>query len=289
MKPALFAYARPRDLAEALDLLAGERGVAKVMAGGQSLGPMLNLRLLQPDLVVDITGLSELKRAGLDGDTLVLGAGITHADIEDGRVPDVTDGALSRVASAIAYRPVRNRGTIGGSLAHADPAADWVTAFSCLGAEVELASRDGRRILPLAAFLVGALEVALAPGELLVAVRLKRKAPSARWAYVKQCRKAGEFADAIGAVLLDPEAGTGRVAVGAIDAPPLVVADAASLFGGRIGPDFGRRFDRGAADAALLAAGLADDVDRHVHLTVLGRAVAEAAGSRAVAARAEAA
>ena len=124
MKPAPFAYARPRDLASALELLAREHGAIKIIAGGQSIGPMLNLRLVEPDLVVDVAGLPELRQAALEGNHLMLGACVTHADIEDGRVPDVTGGAMARVASAIAYRAVRNRGTVGGSLVHADPAAD---------------------------------------------------------------------------------------------------------------------------------------------------------------------
>lgn len=278
MKPARFAYARPRDLAAALDLVAGDNGVMKVVAGGQSIGPMLNLRLVEPDLLVDISGVAELRQAGQDGGGLVLGACVTHADIEDGRVPDVTAGAMARVASVIAYRAVRNRGTIGGSLAHADPAADWMSALSALGAEVELASRAGRRRLDLAAFVVGALDVALRPGELLVAVRVPAVAPGSRWGYAKHCRKAGEFAHAIGCVLLDPASGRGRAVIGAVEAAPVVVADARPLFGGRIGTDFASRFDPVAADAALVAAGMADAVDRHVHVTVLGRAVAQAGG-----------
>ena len=280
MKPAPFAYVRPQNLADALDLLAGARGITKVIAGGQSLGPMLNLRLLQPDLVVDIAGIPELRQVRRERDGLVLGACVTHADIEDGRVPDVTGGAMARVASAIAYRAVRNRGTIGGSLAHADPAADWVSALSCLGAEVELASRDGRRRLAIGAFLVGALEVALRRGELLVALHVPAVTPGVRWGYVKHCWKAGEFAHAIGAVLIDPARGAGRAVIGAVEAPPLVIPDARVLFGGRIGLDFGRRFDRAAADAALLRSGMADAADRHVHATVLTRAVAQAAEPR---------
>lgn len=272
MKAAAFAYRRPRDLAEALDLLGQDEGGTKIMAGGQSLGPMLNLRLLQPDRIVDVAGLAELRTATRTASGVRIGAGVTHADIEDGRVPDVTGGAMARVASAIAYRAVRNRGTIGGSLAHADPAADWVSALSCLGAEVELASRDERRRLPLGAFLVGALEVALRPGELLVAVHVPTMPAGSRFGYVKHCRKAGEFAHAIGAVLLDPATVQGRAVVGAVEAPPLVFADAADLFGNAA------RFDRDTADAALLAAGLTDAVDRHVHVTVLARAVAQALG-----------
>ena len=95
MKPARFAYARPRDLVAALDLVARERGLIKVIAGGQSIGPMLNLRLVEPDLVLDVAGLPELRQAARDGGHLMLGACVTHADIEDGRVPDVTGGAMA--------------------------------------------------------------------------------------------------------------------------------------------------------------------------------------------------
>ncbi|MCJ2081351.1 FAD binding domain-containing protein [Methylobacterium sp. J-090] len=277
MKPAPFAYERPADLATLLDRLAGAEGQVKLMAGGQSLGPMLNLRLVEPDLVLDITGIPELRRAAVEGDTLVLGACVTHADIEDGRVPDLTGGALARVAAAIAYRPVRNRGTIGGSLVHADPAADWVTSLIALGAEVELAAASGRRRLPLDAFVTGALDVALAPGEMLVAARIPALTPGTAWGYVKHCAKIGEFAHAIGAVRIEPETGRGRVVIGAIERAPLVVAEAGRLFGGRIGPDFAERFDPRAADGVLREAGMTDAVDRHVHVTILARAVAQAA------------
>ncbi len=116
MKAAAFGYERPADLNAALALMASADGTTKIIAGGQSLGPMLNLRLVEPDLIVDISGLSELKQAERRGDELVIGACIPHGDIEDGRIPDVTRGAMQRVAGAIAYRAVRNRGTIGGSL-----------------------------------------------------------------------------------------------------------------------------------------------------------------------------
>ena len=130
MKPAPFAYDRPRDLSSALAMLAGGDAGAKIMAGGQSLGPMLNLRLASPERIVDITAIEELKQADIGGDELVLGACVTHADIEDDRVADVTGGAMRAVAANIAYRAVRNRGTIGGSLSHADPSADWLSAGS---------------------------------------------------------------------------------------------------------------------------------------------------------------
>ena len=279
MKPAPFAYARPRDLADLLDRLAAAEGTVKLIAGGQSLGPMLNLRLVEPDLVIDIAGVPELRRAGIEGGTLVLGACVSHADIEDGRVPDVTGGAMARVAGAIAYRAVRNRGTVGGSLAHADPAADWVSSLIALGAEVELSAKAGCRRLPLDAFVRGALDVALEPGEIVSAVRVPAMPSGAAWGYAKHCSKIGEFAHAIGAVLIEPQRGRGRVVVGAIERAPLLIADARPLFGGRIGPDFGARFDARAADEALRSIGLADAVDRHVHVSVLARAVAQAARS----------
>jgi carbon-monoxide dehydrogenase medium subunit len=277
MKAAPFAYERPADLAAAIALMAQARGATKIIAGGQSLGPMLNLRLVQPDLIVDITGLSELKRADISGNELVIGACITHGDIEDGRIPDVTRGAMQRVAAGIAYRAVRNRGTIGGSLSHADPAADWVSALPALGARIRLRAVSGVRDLAIEDFITGALESALQPGEIVEAIRVPAMRPSARWGYFKACRKPGEFAHALAAVLIDPDAAIARVVVGAIEAKPIVIGDAASLFGGRIAGDFKQQFDAQVADQLLAKAGLANAADRHIHVAVLRRAIDEAA------------
>jgi aerobic carbon-monoxide dehydrogenase medium subunit len=277
MKAAPFAFERPSNLKAAIALMAETNGAAKIMAGGQSLGPMLNLRLVQPDLIIDITGLAELKQAERDGDELVIGACVTHGDIEDGRVPDVTRGAMQRVASNIAYRAVRNRGTIGGSLSHADPAADWVSALPALGAKVRLRGPKGHRDLPIEDFMTGALESALDANELVESVRVPVRRASARWAYVKACRKPGEFAHAIAAVMIDPEAGTARVVIGAIEAAPIVLGHAASLFGGRVTGDFRAQFDPRAANALLIKAGVASAADRHIHVAVLRRAIDEAA------------
>ncbi|MDR4308004.1 FAD binding domain-containing protein [Chelatococcus sambhunathii] len=270
MKAPRFHLVRPRDLAEALDRLAEPGGLVKVLAGGQSLGPMLNLRLVRPDLLVDVSGLPELRRVGREDDALVVGACVTHADFEDGRAPDVGSGMLARVASGIAYRAVRNRGTIGGSLAHADPAADWLSTLSAFGAEVEIASRSGTRRTPIGAFVTGALATTLAPGELVVAVRIPQVSAQARLGFVKHARKIGEFAHAIGAALVDPERGVARAVAGALDAAPLVIEDARELF------DRSAGFDRTEAGRRLAAAGLADTVDRHLHVEALGRALAEA-------------
>ncbi len=276
MKAAPFAYERPSNLKAAFALMAETNGAAKIMAGGQSLGPMLNLRLVQPDMIVDITGLAELKQADRDGGELVIGACVTHGDIEDGRVPDVTRQAMQRVAGGIAYRAVRNRGTIGGSLSHADPAADWVSALPALGAKVRLRGDSGYRDIAVEDFMTGALESALQANELVESVRIPTMRASARWAYVKACRKPGEFAHAIAAVLIDPEVATARVVLGAIEAPPVVLRDASSLFGGKITGNFKREFAPGAADAVLLKAGVANAADRHIHVAILRRAIEEA-------------
>jgi aerobic carbon-monoxide dehydrogenase medium subunit len=277
MKAAPFAYERPSDLKVAIALMAEAKGASKIIAGGQSLGPMLNLRLVQPDLIIDIAGLGELKQAERCGDELVIGACVTHSDIEDGRIPDVTRGAMQRVAAAIAYRAVRNRGTIGGSLSHADPAADWVSALPALGAKVRLRSTSGVRDLAIEDFVTGALETALQVGEIVESVRVPVLRSSARWGYVKACRKPGEFAHAIAAVLIDPEAAKARVAIGAIEAAPIVLRDASMLFGGRVTGNFKQQFDARVADTLLLKAGVANAADRHIHVAVLRRAINEAA------------
>jgi carbon-monoxide dehydrogenase medium subunit len=274
VKPVNFAYERPRHLDDAIGLLAVQGAHTKVLAGGQSLGPMLNLRLVQPDLIMDITALDQLKQADKLGDHAVLGACVTHADIEDGRVPDVTNGAMRAVAAGIAYRAVRNRGTIGGSLTNADPSADWVSALSALGAEAIVRGADGARTLAVEDFVTGALETVLGANELLEAIRVPAQSASAQWGYYKVCRKTGEYAQAIGAVLLDPPRNVFRAVIGATERKPLVLADARALFGGSY--DLAS-FDQGAADAMLQSMGMTDPLDRQIHTVALARAVRQAA------------
>jgi carbon-monoxide dehydrogenase medium subunit len=277
VKPARFDYERPRDLRAALALLAGENVTAKVLAGGQTLGPLLNMRLVQPDLVIDVTSIPELTKVEEDAEHLLLGACITHADIEDGRVPDVTKGAMRNVAAGIAYRAVRNRGTIGGSLTSADPSGDWVSALAALGAEVILRGPAGTRTLAIADYVVGALETSLGAGELLEAVRIPRMSKAARWAYLKRCRKTGEFAYAIGAVLIDADRNVCRAVIGATESRPIVLADARELFGGRADVDAVKAFDTRVADRILIDAGMIDPLDRQIHVVTLRRAAAQAA------------
>ncbi len=226
---------------------------------------MLNLRLAQPPLLVDITRIPELAAVSEDSDAVTIGATVTHAAIEDGRVPDPTRGFLSRVARGIAYRAVRTRGTIGGSLAHADPAADWLACLAAMDAEVVIASPRGERRARLWRFVRGAMDTELAPAELLVATRIPRPSPGSRFGFHKICRKTGEFADAVGVVAWDGGRRCTCVAAGATLGRPLLM----SITDGR--PTIA------AARTLLREAGFAgDDYDLALHATALNRAGDEA-------------
>ena len=274
MKAANFRYQKPASVEDALRILDSEGPKARLIAGGQSLGPMLNLRILQPPVLVDISAIPELRRVSADGADLVLGACVTHADIEDDRVVAGRGGVLARIAAGIAYRAVRNRGTIGGSLCYADPAADWVTTLPALSAMAVIRGLRGQRILPVEAFLTGALTTALAVGEMLVAVRVPKQPPLALFGYAKNCRKVGEFSKASAAILVEPDAMTGRVALGALDGAPRVVGAKDLLTKNK---DATVGVNAPAATAALIAAGVADPVRRHIHAAVLVRATLEMA------------
>jgi aerobic carbon-monoxide dehydrogenase medium subunit len=262
MKPAPFELARPANLAEAAAALAQPSGGARLLAGGQSLGPMLNLRLVRPAMLVAIAHLPELGAVAEDADAVTIGAAVTHSAIADGRTPDIGDGILARIAEGIAYRAVRNLGTIGGSLCHADPAADWLTTLTALGASVLTWREGGGRSIPLAQFITGAFRTALESGEIAQAVRVPRPSAQARWGYYKACRKPGEFAHAMVAVLDDPAPGIRRAVIGAVGGPPVVLE--------------GEQVALVAAEDALRDAGL-DAVARRMQAVALRRALAEAA------------
>jgi aerobic carbon-monoxide dehydrogenase medium subunit len=262
MKPAPFELACPANLAEAAAAVARHDGGARLLAGGQSLGPMLNLRLVRPAMLVAIAHLPELGAVAEDVDAVTIGAAVTHSAIADGRTPDIAGGILARIAEGIAYRAVRNLGTIGGSLCHADPAADWLCTLTALGANVLTWREGGGRAIPLAQFVVGAFRTALAPGEIAQAVRVPRPSAQARWGYYKACRKPGEFAHAMAAVLDDPAHGVCRAVIGAVGGPPVVLE--------------GERVTPAAAEDALRDAGL-DAVARRMQAVALQRALAEAA------------
>ncbi|MBZ9772582.1 FAD binding domain-containing protein [Mesorhizobium sp. CO1-1-8] len=224
MKPAPFGYERPRDLREAHQILRQSDGSAKIFAGGQSLGPMLNMRLAQPQRIMDITALPELTHREETKDSVFVGACVTHANIEDRLVPDASRGMMPSLATGIAYRAVRNRGTVGGSLCHADPAADWISILTALDAQVLISGEGGHRTLPISDFIMGVFEVDLSPTEILEGVRIPRLSARARWGYYKFCRKTGEFAEAIGVVVDDPENDVCRIVVGATEGAPYVLS-----------------------------------------------------------------
>jgi carbon-monoxide dehydrogenase medium subunit len=275
MKPANFEFARAGSLSEAATILRQSAG-AKVVAGGQSLAPMLNLRLVQPSILVDITAIPELTRVEEDADRVSVGACITAADIEDGRVRVAELPILTAVAGGVAYRAVRNRGTIGGSICHADPAGDWLPLLAALDAECMIS--DGRRArrAPIEDFVAGAFDVRLEPGELLQAIRIPRPSRTARCGYYKVCRKVGEFALASGAVLLDSERDVFRAVVGATQARPIVVDDARAIFDAVPRPGDAVRLNEKAVIDLLARAGSSKPTGARLHVTALRRAAAQA-------------
>ena len=227
MKAARFDHVRPDDLDAAIVALGSDG--AKPLGGGQSLGPMLNLRLARPSLLVNLPRLPEMRAVEDLPEGVMFGAGFTHAEFEDGVLPDPTHGILPSIARGIAYRAVRNRGTIGGSLAHADPAADWPTTLAALGASVRLAGPSGERRMAVEDFVIGPFETALTECEIVTGVFVPRLSENRSWSYVKSCRKTGEFAEAMTAVLADPERGVCRLVIGALEARAIVIPDAETI------------------------------------------------------------
>jgi len=215
MKPVAFEHAAPGEAKDAFALLS--RAGAKPLSGGQSLAPTMNLRLVRPAMLVDVKRLPGLRGFSEYAGHLRLGAATTHAEIEDGAVPDVTNGLMRHVAHGIAYRAVRNRGTIGGSLAHADPAGDWPNVMAALGATVIALGAEGERRIPADAFMLAPFTTALRPAEIILAVEIPRV--TARWGYCKINRKIGEFAKAIGLAIEAPR----RLLAGAVDGPPTLL------------------------------------------------------------------
>lgn len=216
MKPAAYEFAAATDAAAAFAQLAAG---AKPLSGGQSLMPAMNLRLLRPPRLVDVKRIPALREVHETATHLRLGAAITHAEIEDGAVPDPANGLMRHVARGIAYRAVRNRGTIGGSLAHADPAADWPSVMLALDARIIALGPLGERAIRAAAFMRAPFVTALQPDEIVAAIEIPRLPPEARWGHCKINRKAGEFAKAIGIAIGTPR----RLVVGAVEAPPVLL------------------------------------------------------------------
>jgi aerobic carbon-monoxide dehydrogenase medium subunit len=270
MKAPAVEYVRPRSLAEAIDVLAGSGGEARVMAGGQSLVAMMNLRLASPGLLVDIARLPELVVVAEDGNTVTIGACVTHAAMEDGRVPDPSRGLMQRVAAALAYRAIRNRGTIGGSLALSDPAAEWPAVLTALDAEVMVRGLGGRRSIRCTEFTTGIFETALAAHEIIESVRIPKLSAHARWGYVKLCRKSGEFASALAVAIVDQTLGHSRIVLGAANGAPLVLDDASRLISSGEREDMHNAV---AADLDRAADRHFDEFQRNLHMVAAMRAM----------------
>lgn len=228
MKAPKFAYTRILDVDEALAVLAKGGGTAKAMSGSQSLGPMLNLRLARPAQVVDVANIPSLRAVSRKAEWVEIGAAVTHAEIEDGIHQALAGHPMRQVASGIAYRAIRTRGTVGGSLAHADPAADWVVTLAALGARIVARSPRGERTIEADALMLGAYTTVLESDELIVAINVPSETPTTHWGYHKVCRKPGEFAEASAAVYFDVSRKCARIVLGAADGPPILLNELAA-------------------------------------------------------------
>lgn len=194
MKPARFDYLRPHTLDEALGHLASHDGEARILAGGQSLVPMLNLRLATPSVLVDINRLPGLDVLAEEERGLRVGALVRHADLaahvrNSGRHP-----LLAAALPFVAHQGVRNRGTVCGSLALADPASELPACAVCLDAEIGIAAAAGRRVVPAASFFQGLYETALEPAEMIVDVVFPRADPTWHFRFEEVARRRGDFA-----------------------------------------------------------------------------------------------
>ena len=238
VKPAPFAYHLARDVDEAVALLAELGEEAKILAGGQSLVPMMSFRLARPSDLIDVTripGLSYLQR---DAGGLHIGALTSHRAVETSTAPGVLDGyrVLPKSARWIGHYPIRTRGTFGGSIAHADPASEWCLLAVLLGAEIVLQGPAGQRIVPAEEFFEGFYSTAIRPDEMIVEVCFPRPAPHAtltEFAY-----RQGDFAivaAAVSAELTNSTCDSVRVVLGGVDPVPFTV-DTAELAGAPASP-----------------------------------------------------
>jgi carbon-monoxide dehydrogenase medium subunit len=262
MKLPPFEYACPTELSEAVALLASRNGDAKVLAGGQSLVPMLAFRLAAPALLVDLRKLPDLRKIDISGHGVTLGAMVRWCDIlADARLR-AAHPLLVAAVDHVAHYQIRNRGTIGGSMAHADPAAEMPgIALTC---EVEIATvgSAGPRVIAAADFFVGPLMTVLEPDEIIVEIRFPRWPSERRWGFQEFARRRGDFAMAAAAVWYDEDAGgkarnahVGAIGVG--DRPQRLLPAEAVLNG--------RMVDEAAIAQAEAAACAAVDPQTDIH------------------------
>ena len=254
MKPAPLGYHRATSVPHAVDLLSAYEGTARVIAGGQSLVPMLSMRLIQPDALVDLNRLAELAEVRTAGDGTVLGALVRYTTIERSPLIASRLGLLARIVRHVGDRQVRNRGTIGGSLAQGDPTGEMPLACLVLGASVRAAGPAGQRELPVADLYQGSYATVLDPCEVLTEVVFPRT--PAYFAFAEQCRRHNDFA-VVSAVAVGDRREDGtwdgvRVALGGVADQPVMAAAAGDILSGSALPD------AAIAEAAHAALAVAD-------------------------------
>lgn len=261
MKPPPFAYAAPGTRAEALALLARHGYDAKVLAGGQSLVPALNFRLARPPVLVDINGIPGLDAIAERDGELSFGALVRHTDAERSALVARRCPPLAKAIGHIGHRTIRNRGTIGGSIAHADPAAELPLVMVALGGRVNAASVRGERWIAASDFFTGYLATALEPDELLVEARFPALASGATWGFQEYSRRSGDFALAMACVTLTRSGGkVTACSIGVAGGGPVPVR-ASGAERALIGTEAGT--DACLAAASSAASGLEIDGDIH--------------------------
>ena len=256
MKAAAFAYARATSVMNALELLAVHGDKAKVLSGGQSLMPAMNLRLISPDIVIDICDLAELHGIVVKGNVLVIGALTRHVDLQ--RSADVATYAplLRDAISHVAHPAIRNRGTIGGSLAHADPASELPACMVTLDATIVVRAPGGDRRIAATEFFRGIYETALSPHELLVAIELPVAPAGSTYFFQEFARRYGDYAIvglAAQAVVKDGAFANLRLGFFAVGDRPLLATAAGKLINVFVTP----------ASLAQAAAALVEELDPH--------------------------
>jgi carbon-monoxide dehydrogenase medium subunit len=255
MYPSRFRYEAPRSIDEAIALLRDGGGEAKVLAGGQSLVPLLKLRFAAPELLVDINGLEGLDYHRVDADgTLRIGALCRHADLERSTVLTERQPTMAAAAPVVADPIVRNRGTLVGSLCHADPQGDWASVVTALGGHVVAQGPSGRRDIPIAEFVSGPFQNTLAYDEVAVEAVIPAPKGTPAGGYLKLERRIGDFATAGAAVAIELSGGVvvrAGIALTGVGGSTIDATDAAQALVG--GPLTEESIDR-AADLAAQAA-----------------------------------
>jgi carbon-monoxide dehydrogenase medium subunit len=285
VKPAAFKYRRANTVEEAIEELTELGDDAKLLAGGQSLVPMMNFRLVRPSALIDITGIPELQYIEpYDGGGLKIGALTPHRWVEEMEDPDLLEGfsVLKRAARWVGHYPIRTLGTFGGSIAHADPAAEWCMLAMLLDTEVLVVGPEGKRTIPASDFFHGFFMTALEPDEMVVEVRFPEPAPRA--AMQEFARRAGDYGIVAAAAALNVRNGecrSARVVLGGVADVPLRVPEAERVLEGA---DIGREaFEEAGREAARGIDPPSDvqgtaDYRRDLSAVLVRRALTEAAG-----------